>query len=145
MVICGADRVSVAFTLERSETGDTLCQEDAEYYALRELEREGLTAPGDVEIEAFENKTGWLIFCNVYPGKHVELYIHFESRDDFLDAIGSYGTCGVELRGWDDGGYTVLVSGLRERVAAFVSCVSEYGLPFEAPSDYALHLDEQSG
>lgn len=143
MVICGADRVSVAFTLERSETGDTLCQEDAEYYALRELEREGLTVPGDVEIEAFENKTGWLIFCNVYREK--QIYIHFENSDTFLDAVGAKGTDGVTLRGWENNGYTVLVSGAREDVAAFVSRVSEYGVPFEAPPDHALHLEEQSG
>lgn len=145
MVFCAEDKVSIAFTLERREAGDTLCQEDAEYYALRELERQGLDVPGDVEIEAYENQSGWLIFCNVFREKPVALYIRFENRDDFLDAVGAYGAHGVDIQGWDAYGYTVLVTGSRERVAAFVSGVSEYGIPFEAPAGHILHLGEQSG
>lgn len=138
------DRVSLAFTVERARTGRALRQEDAEEYALRELEKAGIPAHG-VVIEAFENQTGWLVFCTVECESDTELYIQFETKNDFLDAILAHGTDGVLFRGWEANGYIVRVSGPRERVAAYASRLSEYGRLFEAPAGYARHLEEQRG
>ena len=144
MVFMQRDRVGLAFTVERAETGGALRQEEAEEYALRELEKAGISAQGIV-IEAYENQTGWLIFCTVECETETDLYIYFEEKDDFLDAILAHGTGNVQLRGWDSDGYTVRVSGARARVAAYASRLSEYGRLFEAPAGFARHLEEQSG
>ncbi|MCL2004275.1 MAG: hypothetical protein FWG72_09785 [Oscillospiraceae bacterium] len=144
MVFLRKDRVGLAFTVERSRTGDSFLRADAEEYALRELEKAGIPA-SRVMIEAFENRAGWLVFCTVECKKDVSVYIRFDAPDDFLDAVSVLGTDGVRLRGWEIcGGYTVRVSGPRERVAAYITLLSEYGNPFEAPPGYARHLDEQA-
>lgn len=135
------DRMGLAFTVQRSGTGNAFLQEDAEEYALQELEKAGISA-SRVMIEAFENQGGWLVFCTVDLEKEITLYINFETPDDFLDAVSALGTEGIGLRGWETGGYTVRVSGPRGRVASYITRLSEYGVPFEAPAGYALHLEE---
>ncbi|MCL1808115.1 MAG: hypothetical protein FWG31_10515 [Oscillospiraceae bacterium] len=137
------DRVGLAFTVERAEAGDAFCQEDAELYAMRELEKAGIS-PASVVIEAFENQAGWLVFCTVEREAETDVYIRFQDKDDFLDAVNAHGTGGVTLSGWEAYGYTVRVTGPRVRVAAYISRLSEYGNPFEAPAGYARHLEEQS-
>ncbi|MDR0326622.1 MAG: hypothetical protein LBI19_11100 [Oscillospiraceae bacterium] len=137
------DRVSLAFTVEREQTGGALRQKDAEDYALRELEKAGIPAHS-VVIEAFENQTGWLVFCTVECETDAGIYIRFEDKDDFLDAVLAHGTGGVQLRGWEAGGYTVYISGPRERVAAYAAQLLEYGHMFEAPEGYGKHLEEHS-
>jgi len=138
------DRVGLAFTVERRKTGDSLMREDAEEYALQELRKAGIKAQG-VIIEAFESQTGWLVFCTVDREKEISLYIRFDSKDDFLDAVSVHGTDGVQLRGWEVKDYfTARVTGPKARVAEYITRMSEYGSPFEAPAVYAIHLEEQS-
>jgi hypothetical protein len=143
LVFMQRDRVGLAFTVDRDEAGGALRREDAEGYALRELKKAGIS-PANVRIEAFESQKGWLVFCTVEKETETALYIYFEQPDDFLDAIRAHGTGGVCLRGWENGGYTVRISGPRGSVAAYAARMSEYGALFEAPPEYALHLEEQS-
>jgi hypothetical protein len=144
VVFMQQNRVGLAFTVERDKAGGALRQEDAEGYALRELEKAGIASAG-VKIEAFENQEGWLVFCTVEKEMEAELYIQFEGTDDFLDAINAHGTGGVTLCGWEGAqGYTVRMSGPRGRVAVYAARLSEYGLLFEAPAGYARHLEEQA-
>jgi hypothetical protein len=143
VVFLRKDRVGLAFTVERSRTDGVLLREDAEDYALRELEKAGVTA-SRVTIEAFESQAGWLVFCSVECEKETAVYIRFDTPDDFLDAVSAHGADGVLLHGWRDKGYTVRVSGPRKRVAEYIARLSEYGAPFEAPAGYALHLEEQT-
>lgn len=142
MVFLRQNRVGIAFTIDRDEAGESLRQEDAEILALRELAKAGIPEPNGVTIEAYENPSGWLVFCTVDP--EAEIYIHFEHEDDFLDGINAHGTNGVKLRGWKTGGYTVRVTGSRGRVSSFAARLSEYGHAFEAPPGYATHLEDQS-
>jgi len=138
------DRVGLAFTVARAGEGKALRREDAEEYALRELKKAGVS-PANVQIEAFENQTGWLVFCTVEREAETGIYIFFENKDDFLDGVRAHGTGGLRFRGWEkNGGYTVRVSGPRGRVAGYAARMSEYGRPFEAPAGYARHLEEQS-
>lgn len=135
------DRMGLAFTVERN--GSSLLREEAEEYAMRELRKAGITA-SRVMIEAFESRDGWLVFCTVDVEKEITFYIRFQTADDFLDAVNAHGTNGVALRSWEFGGCTtVRVSGPRGRVARYITRLSEYGDPFEAPAGYALHLTEQ--
>jgi hypothetical protein len=138
------DRIGLAFTVERGEAGRALRREDAEEYVMRELEKTGFSASG-IRIEAFENQTGWLVFCTVERETETDVYIQFENKDDFLDAVRAHGSEGVKLNGWGSELYTVRVSGLRGRVAEYASLLGEFGFPFEAPPGYALHLEEQYG
>jgi hypothetical protein len=136
------DRYGLAFTVERRGDSDAFCREDAAAYARRELEKAGITPQG-VVIEAYESHAGWLVFCTVE--NESDVYISFESSDNFLDAVRAYGTGGVLLHGWDSGGYyTVRVSGHRDSVAGYSALLSEYGHPFEAPAGYARHLEEHT-
>jgi len=136
------DRYGLAFTVERRGDGDALCREDAAAYARRELEKAGISPQG-VVIEAYESQQGWLVFCTVE--NETDMYIRFDCADDFLDAVLVRGTDGVTVRGWNNGGgYIVRVSGPREDVSGYISLLSEYGRPFEAPAGYARHLEEQS-
>jgi hypothetical protein len=136
--------MGLAFTMERGRTNGAFIAEDAEEYALRELRKAGISASG-VMIEAFENQTGWLVFCTVDIEKEITCYIRFGSPDDFLDAVSVHGTYETSLKGWHTGnGYTVRVTGNRVGTARYVSRLSEYGVPFDAPAGYALHLDDQT-
>ena len=137
------DRVGLAFTMERNQAGDAFCREDAAAYARKELEKAGIPHRG-VFIEAFESQAGWLVFCTAEKEKKSDVYLFFDNSDIFLDAIRACGSEGVLLRGWESGGYTVQVSGPRDRVAEYISLLSEYGTPFEAPAGYTQHLEEQS-
>jgi hypothetical protein len=143
VVFVQKDRVGLAFTVERREAGGALRQEDAEAYALRELEKAGIS-PRGVVIEAYESQTGWLVFCTAVSEPDTELYISFENKDDFLDALLACGTGGVLLRGWETDGYTVRISGPHERVSACAAHLSEYGFLFEAPAVFARHLEDQT-
>jgi hypothetical protein len=135
------DRYGLAFTVERVADGDAFCREDAAAYARKELEKAGIPSHG-VVIEAYESHAGWLVFCTVE--NESDVYIFFDSSDDFLDAILAHGTKGLLLRGWKSpGGYTARVSGPQDRVAKYISLLREYGRPFEAPAGYARHLEEQ--
>jgi len=134
------DRYGLAFTVEKKDSGDVFCREDAAAYARVELEKAGIF-PKEVTIEAYESQQGWLVFCTTKNASDV--YIRFEKADDFLDAILAHGTGGSALRGWGEKeGYTVRVSGTRESVAGYISLLGEYGHPFEAPEGYARHLEE---
>jgi hypothetical protein len=137
------DRYGLAFTVERKGDGDAFCREYAAAYARKELEKAGI-APRGVVIEAYESQQGWLVFCTVQ--NESDVYISFNSSDDFLDAVLVHGTGEGALRGWNgsEGGYIVRVSGVKEQTAGYISLLSEYGHPFEAPAGYARHLEEQS-
>ena len=142
MVINGQGRVSLAFTVGRGKTDGTLRREEAEYYAFLELKRAGIPAPCSMEIEAYENAGGWLIFCTVR--KQECTYLRFDREDDFLDAVGAVGLADVTARGWRaPSGYIVRLQGPRAEVQILTARLREYGSAFEAPPAYEIHLDEQ--
>ena len=136
-------RDSVAFTVGRLETGGALRREDAEKYALKAFAEAGVAPPGAFEIEAFESEGGWLVFAS--PQRPHEIYIRFDTSDDFLDALRAHGLGGVYAQGWDTGVFTVRLYGERGKVSVCAARLCEYGTPFEAPEGFALHLAEQAG
>jgi hypothetical protein len=143
LVFLRNDRVGLAFTVERGRSESILLREDAEEYAMRELAKAGVEASG-VMIEAFECQAGWLIFCTAEFQREWTVYIRFDTADDFLDAVSVHGTDGIGLRGWrSNSGYIAEVTGMRDRAAAYITRMSEYGSPFDAPAGYAVHLEEQ--
>lgn len=148
MVFQKDNRLKVAIFVPKAEvTGATLCREDACSLALREIEAAGLAPKEQMEIEAFENREGWMVFASaLLIDAEQMLWFRFASSDDFLDVYHAIATRNLTLAGWNvpGVGFVLSVRGSARQMQSACTYLKEFATPFDAPELLAHHLTEQA-
>ena len=141
MVFSKENNISVAFTVKRNFPGDVLHKERAKKMALQKLLAEETASLEALEIEAFENEEGWLVFCRFEKAPLVEVYMQFACKNDFLDGVRAVGLDDVSALGFSGEVYVVCIKGSPEATALCCQKLDEFGK--KLPKKYAYHLIEQ--
>ena len=148
MVFRQDDSLRVALFIAKDEIKDaTLRREEARTRAMSEIKAAGIHAKNQIEIEAFENEDGWMIFASTSlrePEGYV--WMRFDSPDDFLDAYSLLAGLKLQHTGWTGAkdSFLLFLKGPVKALKTACTYLKEFAVPFDAPEKLALHLTEQA-